>query len=30
MYLMIESKKGISANQMKRTLGVSYKTDLAP
>lgn len=25
-YLMIESKKGISANQMKRTLGVSYKT----
>ena len=26
MYLMIESKKGISANQMKRTLGVSYKT----
>lgn len=26
MYLMIESNKGISANQMKRTLGVSYKT----
>ena len=26
IYLMIESKKGISANQMKRTLGVSYKT----
>ncbi len=26
MYLMIESKKGISANQMRRTLGVSYKT----
>ncbi len=25
-YLMIESKKGISANQIKRTLGVSYKT----
>ena len=25
-YLIIESKKGISANQMKRTLGVSYKT----
>jgi len=25
-YLMIESKKGISANQMKRTLNVSYKT----
>jgi transposase-like protein len=25
-YLMIESKKGISANQMKRTLGVTYKT----
>ena len=26
IYLMIESKKGISANQMKRTLGISYKT----
>jgi transposase-like protein len=26
VYLMIESKKGISANQVKRTLGVSYKT----
>jgi transposase-like protein len=26
IYLMTESKKGISANQMKRTLGVSYKT----
>jgi transposase-like protein len=26
IYLMIESKKGMSANQMKRTLGVSYKT----
>jgi transposase-like protein len=25
-YLMMEGKKGISANQMKRTLGVSYKT----
>ncbi len=25
-YMMIESKKGISANQMKRTLNVSYKT----
>jgi len=25
-YLICESKKGISANQMKRTLGVSYKT----
>ena len=26
VYLMCESKKGMSANQMKRTLGVSYKT----
>ena len=26
IYLMIESKKGISANQVKRTMGVSYKT----
>src|SRR5262245_47935976 len=26
MYLIIESKKGMSANQVKRTLGVSYKT----
>jgi transposase-like protein len=25
-YLMVESKKGMSANQLKRTLGVSYKT----
>jgi transposase-like protein len=26
IYLMVESRKGISANQMKRTLEVSYKT----
>lgn len=26
IYLVVESKKGISANQMKRTLGISYKT----
>ncbi|MFC2072474.1 IS1595 family transposase [Chloroflexota bacterium] len=26
IYLMVEAKKGISANQMKRTLDVSYKT----
>lgn len=26
IYLMIEGKKGISANQLKRTLGVTYKT----
>jgi transposase-like protein len=25
-YLMIESRKGVSANQLKRVLGVSYKT----
>lgn len=25
-YMMVESKKGISANQMKRTLSISYKT----
>lgn len=26
VYLMCEAKKGISANQLKRTLGISYKT----
>ena len=26
VYLMVESRKGISANQMKRVLKVSYKT----
>ena len=26
VYLMVESKKGISAKQMERTLGISYKT----
>jgi len=26
VYLMTESRKGMSANQMKRTIGVSYKT----
>jgi transposase-like protein len=25
-YMMIESRKGMSANQLKRTLGISYKT----
>ena len=26
VYLMLEGKKGVSANQLKRTLGMSYKT----
>jgi len=26
VYLMVESKKGVSANQLKRTLAISYKT----
>ena len=26
IYMMVESRKGVSANQLKRTLGVSYKT----
>jgi hypothetical protein len=26
VYMMIEAKKGVSANQLKRTLDVSYKT----
>ncbi len=26
VYLIVESKKGISANQLKRTIGVAYKT----
>ena len=26
IYLMVESRKGVSANQLKRTLGVSYRT----
>ena len=26
IYLMCESKKGVSANQLKRTLGVAYQT----
>lgn len=26
VYMMVEAKKGVSANQLKRTLGVSYRT----
>ncbi|MBV9453541.1 MAG: hypothetical protein JOZ19_05395 [Rubrobacter sp.] len=26
VYLIVESKKGISANQLRRSLGVTYKT----
>lgn len=26
VYMMVESKKGISANQLKRTLGIAYRT----
>src|SRR3990167_3066429 len=26
IYMTVESKKGVSANQIKRTLGISYKT----
>jgi hypothetical protein len=27
-YLICESKKGMSANQIKRTLGISHKTEV--